>query len=87
MNINLKLATAFKHQVFGAAARGVQIYLGGVGKLNDLYEEERDLDALLVKLVETMEEVGSSSGELVKMGKASRNKGHYLNKLTPPPPL
>ncbi|GJX00916.1 hypothetical protein Tco_0184829 [Tanacetum coccineum] len=52
-----------------------------------MLEEERDLDDLLVELVETMEEVGSSSGELVKMGKASRNKGHYLNKLTPPPPL
>ncbi|GJY47357.1 hypothetical protein Tco_0436420 [Tanacetum coccineum] len=36
--------------------------------------------------VENMEEVGSSNGELVKMGKASRNKGHTVNKLTPPPP-
>nr|GEX26048.1 hypothetical protein [Tanacetum cinerariifolium] len=49
-----------------------------------MLEEEWDLDALLV---ETMKEVGSSSGELLKMGKASRNKGHYLTKLTPPPPL
>nr|GEU94169.1 hypothetical protein [Tanacetum cinerariifolium] len=49
--------------------------------------EERDLDALLVELVKTMEEVGSSSGELMKMRKASRNKGHYLNKVTPLPPL
>nr|GEZ46255.1 hypothetical protein [Tanacetum cinerariifolium] len=38
-------------------------------------------------LVENMEEVGSSNGELVKMGKASRNKGHNVNKLTPPPPI
>ncbi|GJY87426.1 hypothetical protein Tco_0502054 [Tanacetum coccineum] len=62
----------------------------GIGEMRidlTILEEERDLDALFVELVETMEEVGSSSGELVNMGKASRNKGHYLNKLTPPPPL
>ncbi|GKB77012.1 putative ribonuclease H-like domain-containing protein [Tanacetum coccineum] len=32
-----------------------------------------------------MEVVGSSNGQLVKMGKASRNKGHNVNKHTPPP--
>ncbi|GKB15169.1 chlorophyll A/B binding protein of LHCII type 1-like protein, partial [Tanacetum coccineum] len=30
---------------------------------------------------------GNSNGELVKMGKASRNKGQNINKLTPPPPI
>ncbi|GJR67344.1 hypothetical protein Tco_0013409 [Tanacetum coccineum] len=48
--------------------------------------EERDMDALLMELVENIEDVGSLNGELVKMGKASRNKGHNVNKLTPPPP-
>ncbi|GJT92811.1 hypothetical protein Tco_1081656 [Tanacetum coccineum] len=33
------------------------------------------------------EEVGSSSGEVVKMGKANYNKGYNINKLTPPPSL
>nr|GEW69601.1 hypothetical protein [Tanacetum cinerariifolium] len=51
-----------------------------------MIEEEMDIDALLVELVENMEEVRSLNGELVKMGKASRNKGHNVNKLTPPPP-
>ncbi|GJS97861.1 hypothetical protein Tco_0819031 [Tanacetum coccineum] len=51
-----------------------------------MLEEERDIDALLVELVENIEEVGSSNRELVKMVKASRNKGHNVNKLTPPPP-
>ncbi|GKD78924.1 hypothetical protein Tco_1341545 [Tanacetum coccineum] len=46
----------------------------GIGEMRiDLImlEEKRDLDVLLVELAETIEEVGSSSGELVKMGKAS----------------
>ncbi|GJU73996.1 retrovirus-related pol polyprotein from transposon TNT 1-94 [Tanacetum coccineum] len=34
-----------------------------------------------------MEEVGSSSEEVVKMGKANHNKGYNINKLTPPPSL
>ncbi|GJZ01419.1 hypothetical protein Tco_0519380 [Tanacetum coccineum] len=50
-----------------------------------MLEEERDIDDLLVELVENMEEVGSSNRELVKMGKTSRMKGHNVNKLTPPP--
>ncbi|GJR73303.1 hypothetical protein Tco_0085668 [Tanacetum coccineum] len=33
--------------------------------------EERDMDALLMELVENIEEVESLNGELVKMGKAS----------------
>ncbi|GJV62855.1 hypothetical protein Tco_1473683 [Tanacetum coccineum] len=51
----------------------------GVGEMRidlTMLEEERDMDALLLGLVENMEGVGSSNGELVKMGKASRNKGH-----------
>ncbi|GJX19356.1 zinc finger, CCHC-type containing protein [Tanacetum coccineum] len=51
-----------------------------------MLEEERDMDSLLIKLVVNMEEVGSSNGELVKMGKSSRIKNHNVNKLTPPPP-
>ncbi|GJU20394.1 hypothetical protein Tco_1153736 [Tanacetum coccineum] len=46
----------------------------GIGEMRidlTMLEEKRDLDVLLVELAETMEEVGSSSGELVKMGKAS----------------
>ncbi|GJT21344.1 hypothetical protein Tco_0891281 [Tanacetum coccineum] len=61
----------------------------GLGEMRihlTMLEEERDIDALLVELVETMDEVGSTSGELVKMGKASLNKSHNVNKLTPPPP-
>ncbi|GJX90236.1 hypothetical protein Tco_0343562 [Tanacetum coccineum] len=61
----------------------------GMGEMQidlSMLEEERDIDALLVELVETMDEVGSSNGELVKMRKASRNKSHNVNKLTPPPP-
>ncbi|GJV69817.1 putative ribonuclease H-like domain-containing protein [Tanacetum coccineum] len=50
-----------------------------------ILEEERDIDALR-ELIENMEEVGSSNGELVMIGKACRNKGHNVNKLTPPPP-
>nr|GEW57633.1 hypothetical protein [Tanacetum cinerariifolium] len=51
-----------------------------------MLEEERDMNALLIELVEHMEEVGSSNRDLVKMGKASRIKGHNVNKLTPQPP-
>ncbi|GJQ92818.1 putative ribonuclease H-like domain-containing protein [Tanacetum coccineum] len=50
-----------------------------------MLEEERDIDAL-GELIENIEEVGSLNRELVKMGKACRNKGHNVNKLTPPPP-
>ncbi|GKC29728.1 hypothetical protein Tco_1037022, partial [Tanacetum coccineum] len=48
---------------------------------------EKEFDAMLEGLVEKVEEVGSSNGELVKIGKASRNKGYNINKLTPPPQL
>ncbi|GKB83866.1 hypothetical protein Tco_0950761 [Tanacetum coccineum] len=49
-----------------------------------MLEEEKEFDAMLEGLVEKVEEVGSSNGELVKIGKASRNKSHNVNKLTPP---
>ncbi|GJX93938.1 hypothetical protein Tco_0348524 [Tanacetum coccineum] len=49
-----------------------------------MLEEERDIDALLVSLVEDMDEVGRASSELVKMGKANQNKSLNVNKLTPP---
>ncbi|GJT85898.1 hypothetical protein Tco_1067615 [Tanacetum coccineum] len=38
-------------------------------------------------VIDLLEEVGSSSEEVVKMGKANRNKGYNINKLTPPPSL
>ncbi|GKE32820.1 hypothetical protein Tco_1452142, partial [Tanacetum coccineum] len=60
----------------------------GIGEMRiDLIilEEMKDIDVMLDKLVENLEEVGSSNGDLVKMGKASRNKNHKVNKLTPPP--
>ncbi|GJS88709.1 hypothetical protein Tco_0771345 [Tanacetum coccineum] len=49
--------------------------------------EMKDIDVMLDKLVEYLEEVGSSNGDLVKMDKASRNKNHKVNKLTPPPQI
>nr|GEX87744.1 hypothetical protein [Tanacetum cinerariifolium] len=61
----------------------------GVGEMQidlTMLEVEMDIDALLVELVKNMEEDASSNGELVKMGKASRNKGYNVNKLTSPPP-
>ncbi|GJV22180.1 hypothetical protein Tco_1371200 [Tanacetum coccineum] len=60
----------------------------GMGEMRidlTVLEEEKDIDDLLVELVENMEGVGSSNRELVNMGKTSRNKGHNVNKLTPPP--
>ncbi|GJW04382.1 ATP-dependent DNA helicase PIF1-like protein [Tanacetum coccineum] len=62
----------------------------GVGEMRidlTMLEEERDIDALLLGLVKNIEGVGNSNEELVKIGKASRNKGHNVNKLTPPPPI
>nr|GEU46580.1 hypothetical protein [Tanacetum cinerariifolium] len=40
-----------------------------------------------IDVIDLLEEVGSSSEEVVKMGKANRNKGYNINKLTPPPYL
>ncbi|GJR76914.1 retrovirus-related pol polyprotein from transposon TNT 1-94 [Tanacetum coccineum] len=40
-----------------------------------------------IEMIDLTEEVGSSSEEVVKMGKANRNKGYNINKLTPPPSL
>ncbi|GJT01063.1 DNA-directed DNA polymerase [Tanacetum coccineum] len=51
----------------------------GLGEMRidlTMLEEERDIDALLVELVETMDEVRSTSGELVKLGQAIQNKNH-----------
>nr|GEV70294.1 hypothetical protein [Tanacetum cinerariifolium] len=39
-----------------------------------MLEEEKAFDTMLESLVEKVEEIGSSNGELVKMRKASRNK-------------
>ncbi|GJS39462.1 zinc finger, CCHC-type containing protein [Tanacetum coccineum] len=46
-----------------------------------------ETDAMLDSLVENLDEVGSSNGDLVKMGKASRNKNHKVNILTPSPQI
>ncbi|GKC97139.1 hypothetical protein Tco_1167414, partial [Tanacetum coccineum] len=40
-----------------------------------------------IKVINLLEEVGSSSKEVVKMGKANCNKSYNINKLTPPPSL
>ncbi|GKC11905.1 putative ribonuclease H-like domain-containing protein [Tanacetum coccineum] len=40
-----------------------------------------------IDVIDHLEEVGSSSKEVVKIGKANRNKGYNINKLTPPPSL
>ncbi|GKC07100.1 hypothetical protein Tco_0998710, partial [Tanacetum coccineum] len=40
-----------------------------------------------IKVIDLLEEVGSSSEEVVKTGKANRNKSYNINKLTPPPSL
>ncbi|GKA98639.1 hypothetical protein Tco_0826576 [Tanacetum coccineum] len=52
-----------------------------------MLEEIKKIDAMLDALGENLEEVGSSNGDLVKMGKASRNKNHKVNKLTLPPQI
>ncbi|GJQ91952.1 hypothetical protein Tco_0003091 [Tanacetum coccineum] len=57
----------------------------GLGEMRidlTMLKEDRNLDDMLASLVEEVVEVGSTSGELVKMGKASRNKSHNVNKLT-----
>ncbi|GJV49466.1 hypothetical protein Tco_1439678 [Tanacetum coccineum] len=40
-----------------------------------------------IDVIDLLEEVGSSSEEVIKIGKATRNKGYNINKLTPPPSL
>ncbi|GJT00095.1 hypothetical protein Tco_0821264 [Tanacetum coccineum] len=52
-----------------------------------MLEEMKDIDVMLDAMVENLEEVGSSNGDLVKMGKASRNKNNNVNKLTPTPQI
>ncbi|GJU04028.1 hypothetical protein Tco_1114366, partial [Tanacetum coccineum] len=55
----------------------------GLGKIKmnlTMFEEVNSV-------VDLLEEIGSSSEEFVKIGKANRNKGYNINKLTPPPSL
>nr|GFA52890.1 hypothetical protein [Tanacetum cinerariifolium] len=40
-----------------------------------------------IDVIDLSEEVGSSSEEVIKIGKANRNKVNNINKLTPPPSL
>ncbi|GJT08040.1 hypothetical protein Tco_0842502 [Tanacetum coccineum] len=55
----------------------------GLGEIKmNLTKFEEGIDVIYL-----LEEVGSSSKEVVKMGKANRNKGYNINKLTPPPSL
>ncbi|GJX82781.1 hypothetical protein Tco_0332262 [Tanacetum coccineum] len=59
----------------------------GLGEMRidlTMLEKERDIDDLLVSLVEYMDEVGCASSELIKISKATRNKSLNMNKLTPP---
>ncbi|GJR98110.1 hypothetical protein Tco_0270284 [Tanacetum coccineum] len=51
----------------------------GIGEMHidlTMLEGMKEIDAMLDSLVENFEEVGSSNDDLVKMGKASRNKNH-----------
>ncbi|GJZ66153.1 putative ribonuclease H-like domain-containing protein [Tanacetum coccineum] len=62
----------------------------GLGEMRidlTMLQEERDMDALLLGLVENMEDVGSSDGELVKIGKVSQNKGHNYKELEESKPI
>ncbi|GJZ40908.1 hypothetical protein Tco_0587794 [Tanacetum coccineum] len=49
-----------------------------------MLEEDMNIDTMLASLVEDVVKVGSTSDELVNMGKANRNKRYNVNKLTPP---
>ncbi|GKD21372.1 hypothetical protein Tco_1223075, partial [Tanacetum coccineum] len=62
----------------------------GIGEIDidlTMFEEMKDIYVMLDALIKNSDEVGSSNGDLVKMGKASRNKNHNVNKLTPSPQL
>nr|GEU61978.1 chlorophyll a-b binding protein of LHCII type 1-like [Tanacetum cinerariifolium] len=62
----------------------------GIGEMRSdltMLEDMKEIDVMLDALVENLEKVGSSNGDLVNMGKASRNKNHKVNKLTPPPQI
>ncbi|GKB73795.1 hypothetical protein Tco_0935207 [Tanacetum coccineum] len=55
----------------------------GLGKIKmnlTMFEEVNSV-------IDLLEEIGSSSEEVVKMGKEKRNKGYNINKLTPHPSL
>ncbi|GJR26025.1 hypothetical protein Tco_1102257 [Tanacetum coccineum] len=57
----------------------------GIGEIDidlTMFEEMKDIYVMLDALIKNSDEVGSSNGDLVKMGKASRNKNHNVNKLT-----
>ncbi|GKB99355.1 reverse transcriptase domain-containing protein, partial [Tanacetum coccineum] len=49
-----------------------------------MLEDDMNIDTMLASLVEDVVKVRSTSDELVKMGKANRNKSYNVNKLTPP---
>ncbi|GJU54412.1 hypothetical protein Tco_1228126 [Tanacetum coccineum] len=60
----------------------------GIGEMRidlTMLEEMKEIDAMLDALVENLEEVGSSNGDLLKIGKASSNKNHKVNILTVSP--
>ncbi|GJY18344.1 putative ribonuclease H-like domain-containing protein [Tanacetum coccineum] len=55
----------------------------GIGEMRidlTMHEEMKDLDVMLDALVENLEEVGSSNGDLVKMGKASQKVKEALDR-------
>nr|GEU41694.1 hypothetical protein [Tanacetum cinerariifolium] len=65
----------------------VDFGIGGMCIDLTMLEEMKDIDVMLDKSVKNLEKVGSSNGDLAKMGKASCNKNHKVNKLTPPPQI
>ncbi|GKB74610.1 hypothetical protein Tco_0936022 [Tanacetum coccineum] len=56
----------------------VNVEIHGVKFKADFFKEG-------IEVIDLTEEVGSLSEEVVKMGKANRNKGYNINKLTPSP--
>nr|GEX01110.1 putative reverse transcriptase domain-containing protein [Tanacetum cinerariifolium] len=51
-----------------------------------MLKEDKGVDNLFLNLMEDMIEVGGTSGELFKKGKANRLKSYNVNKFTPPSP-
>ncbi|GJT61018.1 hypothetical protein Tco_1004551 [Tanacetum coccineum] len=51
------------------------------------YANEGEPSIIVNNVIDLLEEIGSSSEEVDKMGKANRNKRYKINKLTPPPSL
>ncbi|GJR65029.1 hypothetical protein Tco_0011094 [Tanacetum coccineum] len=70
----------FGRDFLATTKRQVNFGLGEI-RMNLTKFEER------IDVINILEEVESSRKEVVKMGKANRNKGYNINKPTPPPSL